>query len=314
MRPIRVLAVVALGLTAALVVPSHAATKPAPLVLRGDTTITADRTGQADVLLYDDALVKITDGSGSMYGQPTPDVSMTGKGRLFGFVLQGVGSDSLSALRYVKDGRAVTQTGANGTFYPEAGNCHPVLVDNVNYCSGEATGYKVALVHQGRYHLRVLTDGAPVTITLHLRGVTGRAHYRTSTPLAGGVLSVPALSLTARQYQRFETTLKLPATADVMLNVDAVWSRTPLAAGINWCDYVPGRPALPSDYALSCPAGQNLTGGYPFVNPQRLDYDPNVMFGLSTTSLDEGSHRVGFSATDSGGVTVRTALVGWLAQ
>jgi len=302
----RHVALVALGLVALLVAPSYAA-KPAPRVLRGTTVITADRTSAMDLVLYDDALVRVHD------DYSTPDISLTGKGRIVSATLQG--PDSLSLLRYVLDGKPVVQTQANGSFYPAPQNCQqPAPGVGLWACDDSPPGLKWALLHQGHYRLRVLTDGSPLTVTLHLRGVAGSARYRTTTPLAGGVRSVPVLSITAAQYQRYETTLTLPSSADVVLNVDARWSKSPVAAGIQWCDYVPTRPELPTDYGYQCPGGSFLGGGSPFVNAAQVDYDPNALFGLSQTWLDKGTHRVGFSAVDSGGVTVTTALLAWIAS
>jgi hypothetical protein len=302
----RHVAVAALGLAVLLVAPSYAA-KPAPRVLRGTTVVTADRTSALDVVLYDDALVQVRD------DYSTPDISLTGRGRVVRALLQG--PDSLSLLRYVRDGKVVVQTEANGSFYPAPQNCHQVAPGvPLLACDDSPSGVKWAMLHQGHYRLRVLTDGSPVSVTLHLRGVKGTARYRATTPLAGGVKAVPVLSLTAPQYQRFETHLTLPAAADVVLNVDGRWSPSPTAAGVQWCDYIPTRPALPTDYGYQCPGGQFVGGGGPFVNALQAKYDPNQLYGLSLTWLDKGDHRIGFSAVDSGGVTVTSALLAWIAS
>jgi hypothetical protein len=302
----RHVALVALGLVAVLVAPSYAA-KPSPRVLRGTTVVTADRTSAIDLVLYDDALVRVRD------DYSTPDIALAGRGRVVSASLQG--PDSLSVLRYVRNGKPVVQTQANGTYYPAPQNCQqPAPGVALWACDDSPPGVQWAMLHQGHYRLRVLADGSPLTVTLHLRGVPGSARYRTTTPLAGGVRSVPVLSITAPQYQRYETPLTLPANADVVLNLDARWSTSPAAAGVQWCDYVPTRPSLPTDYGYQCPGGQLIGGGSPFVNAAQVDYDPNALFGLSQTWLEKGGHRVGFSVSDSGGATVTSALLAWIAS
>lgn len=304
----RTLAAVALGLVGLLVAPSHAAApKPAAQVLRGTTVITADRTSSADLVLYDDALVQVRD------DYSTPDIALTGKGRIVSASLQGPGS--LSVLRYVRNGKPVLRTEANGSFYPQPKNCHQTApgVPMVT-CDDSPPGLKWAVLHQGRYRLRVLADGAPVTVRITLRGVKGTARYRTTKSLAGGVVSVPLLSSTSAQHQRYETTLTMPGPTRAVLNVDAQWSPSPLAAGVQWCDYDPTRPALPTDYTYPCAGGQMVGGQGAFVNTAQVDWDPNEMYGLSDTWLEKGTHRIGFGATDTGGVAVRSALVAWLAE
>jgi hypothetical protein len=307
MRRFRSLTVTALGLTVLLVVPALAAPKvPAPLVLRGTTVFLADRTSGVDLVLYDDALVHVHD------DYSTPDIALSGKGRIVSVSLTG--PDSLTLLRYVRNGKPVLQTQANGSYYPEPKNCHQTAPGLPTMtCDDSPAGVQWARLHQGHYRLRVLTDGSPVTVTIRLQGVAGSARYRVKAPLAGGVVNVPVLSITSPEYQRFETSLKLPAAADVVLNVDANWSPSPAVAGVEWCDYIPTRPALPTDYGYECPGGQLVGGSDPFVNARHADWDPNQMYGLSQTWLGKGSHRLGFSAMDSGGVTVRAALVAWLA-
>jgi len=218
-------------------------------------------------------------------------------------------------LRYVRNGKPVLRTYANGSYYPQPKNCHQTAPGvPMMTCDDSPPGLQWAMLHQGRYRLRVLADGAPVTVTIRLRGVKGTARYKTTTRLAGGIVNVPLLSSTSAQHQRYETTLALPAATEAWLNVDARWSRSPLAAGVQWCDYVPTRPALPTDYGYQCPGGQQLAGYSPFVNAMQVDYDPNEMFGLTETWLDKGAHRVGFAATDTGGVTLTSALVAWIAR
>lgn len=303
MRVTRVLAAAALAAGALLVAPSQAA---APERLRGTTIITAERTSVADVVLYEDAMVRVNeDGS-------TPDITLTGKGRILRFDLSGPGG-SLGALRIRRSGRDVTTTSTSGSYYPESEPCVPPGTPGTWACTPSVPPERV-MIHQGHYRLRVLTDGSPVTITLRLGGVPGKGHLRVTKPLAGGVIAVPLLNSVAEGYQRFERKLSFTQQVEAILNVDAQWTPESRVTGVIWCRYDPAQQGLPSDYASYCPAGQSIGMSFPFVATTSTAFDPNTMWGLQNSWFEKGTSRVGFSIVSEQKVTIRTALVAWMAH
>lgn len=308
----RLLAVAALAATAALVAPAHAT---GPQVLRGTTVITADRSGSADLVLYDDAVMRLN----SDY--TTPDITMTGPGRVIGFSLSLTnGDDGLGASRYRRAGKVVNVAYAAGTTYPRPAGCDtyagvtvPMTVEGVYAGCPADPAPKYTVLHQGRYHLRVLTDGGRVTITLRLRGVPGSAHLRPTRSLRSGVQEVPARDDVAGRFVRRETIVSPGVPAAAVINVDASFAPRPAAAGVTTCLYDAARAPLPTDYtSQQCPGGRR--GGFPGVilNPTLSDYDPNALYSLTAAPLSGAPERVGFSAQDEGGVTVHGALLAWL--
>jgi hypothetical protein len=116
-----------------------------------------------------------TSGSGATTAVPpaaSPDVAISGNGRMTGFMLSGVGSDPLAhrvALLVVNDNHCRTTA------------CVPVnptqlivATPAVQQASArDSTGMYAVHLNPGLYDLQVVADGAPVTITLRLEGLRG---------------------------------------------------------------------------------------------------------------------------------------------
>ncbi|HUR14610.1 MAG TPA: hypothetical protein VM097_08990 [Mycobacteriales bacterium] len=309
----RLTAVIVLGLTTVLVAPAGAGTTPQ--VLRGTTVITADRSGSADLVLYDDAVMRLN------ADYTTPDITMTGPGRIIGFSLSlDNGDDGMGASRYRRAGKVVNVAYAAGTTYPRPASCDtyagvtvPMTLEGVFLGCPAEPAPKYTVLHQGHYHLRVLTDGGRVTITLRLRGVPGSARLRPTKALASGVQVVGPRDDLGGRFVRRETVVAPGVPASALINIDADFAAKPVAAGVTTCVYDAAKAQLPTDYTTTqCPGGRS--GGFPGVilNPTMSDYDPNRLFSLTYADLAAAPARVGFSAQDEGGVTVRGALLAWL--
>lgn len=149
------------GMAVVLAAPSSARVVPAE-VAGATTTIYATHTGSAELVLYDDATI-------SPKTKENPDIEITGRGRIVGFELRGDDtSDSLGAVRF--PAFAGGQVVAGGSTTP-VGSCAAFPDDTApveQSCSSPTP--RAFLLHEGYYHLFVLTDGSPVTITLHLHG------------------------------------------------------------------------------------------------------------------------------------------------
>lgn len=312
MRLPRLLAVTGLGLAAVLAAPAHAT---APQVLRGTTVIIADRSGSADLVLNDDAVMRLNP------DYSTPDITMTGPGRIIGFGLTlENGNDGLGASRYRRGGKVVNVAYAAGTTYPRPSTCDtyagvtiPMTVNGVYAGCPADPAPKYTVLHQGHYHLRVLTDGGRVTITLRLRGVPGSSRLHPTKALRSGVQAVPARDDLAGRFVRRETVAAPGVPAAAVINIDATFAPKPLAAGATACTYDAAKAQLATDYTSTrCPGGRS--GGPPgtILNPTLSDYDPNALYSLVSTALAGPPERVGFSAQDEGGVTVHGALLAWL--
>lgn len=309
----RLLAVAALGLTAALVAPAHAAT--APQVLRGTTVITADHSGSADLVLYDDAVMHLNP------DYTTPDITMTGPGRIIGFGLSlDNGDDGMGASRYRQGGKTLNVAYAAGTTYPRPAQCAtyvgvtvPMTVHGVYEGCPADPAPKYTVLHQGHYHLRVLTDGGRVTITLRLRGVAGSAKLRPTKTLASGVQDLQARDDLGGRFVRRETVVSPGVEAEGSINVDATFAPKPIAAGVTTCLYDAAKAQLATDYTTNqCPGGRRGGFGGLILNPTMEDYDPNRLYSLAPVSLTAAPERLGFSAQDEGGVTVHGALLAWM--
>ena len=181
MRALRLAAVAAVATAAALAAPASARTHYQQLA--GDTTITASSSGSALVDLPDDV-------SMSWKATGNPDISISGPGRLVGFMLsplgqQGYSLDSLLVLRIPKNGGTALKV--FGLASPTDGPTCTQIGEDPSQPLGGCTEYKdpgYGFYYEGRYKLTVLTDGSPVTISLRLHGLDGATTIRPTTRIA----------------------------------------------------------------------------------------------------------------------------------
>src|SRR5207248_2146091 len=138
-------AVLAAGIGFAL--PSSAGSS-APRQLAATTTITADHSGTAELILTDDARLSVAN-------QANPDVRITGPGRVVAFGLQRVdgAGDGLLAVRVPAFAGGATYV--SGSYWP-APYCTG-SPNNTVALSTTCTTPKAILLHEGVYRLTVLT-------------------------------------------------------------------------------------------------------------------------------------------------------------
>ena len=129
------------------------------------TTIHTTNSGSAELVLYDDATL-------SPRQTGNPDVSITGGGRLIAFSLRRAdgGDDNLSAARLPSFFNRAVSVGGSWTPRSTCTSSDPLNIQST--CTSPTP--KAILLHEGYYHLVVLTDGAPATITLRLHGENQR--------------------------------------------------------------------------------------------------------------------------------------------
>jgi len=125
------------------------------------TTIHATSSGSAELVLYDDATL-------SPKQTGNPDVSISGGGRMVAFELRRAdgGQDDVSGARLPSFlDRVVTVT---GSVTPQSTCTSSDPLGLQSTCTNPTP--RAIVLHEGYYHLVVLADGAPVTITLRLHG------------------------------------------------------------------------------------------------------------------------------------------------
>lgn len=311
MRSARLLVAAALALGALAAVPSVAA--PAPARLAGTTTVVATRSGSVDLDLDRDATVRLQkDGR-------TPDITVSGGGRLVYAALylkrSSDAGDGLGIVRVTHGTRTSSWTSVSGTYYPRASSCPgsdpvPASVNGVyEPCTPSTPQARFAVLHQGHYHLRVMTDGAPLTVRITLRGLPGERSVRLTRTLASSVTPLHALDGVADRQVRAEATVRTSRTAWGLLALDTTLAEGATLSDQVFCRYAPG-PAGPADYADKCPGGEPFSwGGALVVNPYRRTPPAFDMVG---DELTPGTHRVGLSLTDDQGAAFHSGLLGLL--
>ena len=166
-RTALVLAAVTAAAGTAIAVPATARlvlAEPAGAV----TTIETSSSGTAEIVLYDDAVV-------SPLATHNPDVSISGAGRMVAFELTRAdgGADELYGVRLPSfAGGAVT---VGGSASP-ASTCTPWPSAQVPVQEQCGAPHPTSIrLHEGYYHLVVVTDGKPVRISLRLHGQQRRS-------------------------------------------------------------------------------------------------------------------------------------------
>lgn len=148
--------------------PAAPAPSTAPLVLGAENTISANESATIEVEVPHLATYR-TDLSG-----PSPDLSVDGRGRMVGFVLQSdtakVPDDALRVLRINGCGES---------------NClpdEPFAYVDIPRDARQTDSDREVLLEPGRYTLSMLADGGPVTARIRLRGLSGQRVATASGP------------------------------------------------------------------------------------------------------------------------------------
>lgn len=179
--PIRPALLVLAALLPLTAVPG-AASSSAPVQLAGVTHVEAVGSGTTDVLLPADARVALTESDG---------VRFAGRGRLLALWLEprnGAG-DFLTSYRLPAFAGGAQRTYGSSP----AAQCTPrpsAQLPLTSDCTGSQAPPE-AVLGAGRYRLTVLTDGAPVRVTLHLRGLDGTVSTGLRNPLASAQQDLP---------------------------------------------------------------------------------------------------------------------------
>lgn len=311
MRTLRVGIAAAATVAATFALPASAHLDP-PAGLAGVTTVTADHSGSAKVVLYDDALVK---------WKPVnnPDTTIDGDGRFVGLWLtrdDGYQSgepgidDWLTVYRLPAFAGGKTRT--FGSAFPTE-HC-------TNWPSDEAPlkstcdGFnpKGILLHQGYYKLTVVTDGSPVRFTLDLNGADGTTtiHPTNSFRTVQNALQQrdgigDNLVTWGHEESNFTDAARL------LQFVDLSWSDDATARGAGECVRFDDKSAQPPlAYGPMCLGGSGGSGGYVInAGPEQIG---GVWVWGSSPSDGTGDLGLGGSAWSDKSVSFHRALGVWI--
>lgn len=248
-RTALVLAAAATAASVVAAVPSSARLVPAQPA--GDvTTIVAASSGTAEVVLYDDATV-------SRAVTHNPDVSISGPGRLVAFDLTRAdgSTDELFGMRlpaFAGGGVVVGGTSPAPTCTP-----WPEAVAPVQYNCASAKPAPIRL-HEGYYHLVVLTDGQPVRIQLRLHGES-RAHASLHMQKAIRTLeaALPERESIGSTTVTYGTSVPFQNATQVLTVVDAKLHPSATVRAATGCARNDSGASPPYAYSPPCPGGSS---------------------------------------------------------
>jgi hypothetical protein len=306
-RLIRAGLVIALSAASALALPASART-PRPVQLAGDTTITATRSGSVLVEVPDDAKL-------SWKARGNPDISVSGSGRLVGFMLEpvnqpGFGMDSVLVMR-LPQGQGLEVFGlAPPENYPACKQIGEDPAEPLGSCPEfKDPGY--GLLYEGRYRLIVLTDGAPLTIHLDLRGLGGSATVSPTTAIASTEASMT-------QRESVGTVTTSAGTGPMVMAKDGlnfVYGRVKRGPAARYRQQalcaVDGAVATAPGIYLPPTCGDGMGAVVDPMQKLPADYD-GLNGGLGWGSLEAGTYGIGFNATSDSGVTFVDGVVAFL--
>jgi hypothetical protein len=308
---------VALAVTAAaagaLAVPSSARLVRAE-TLGAVTTITATSSGTAELALYDDATL-------SPKTTGNPDVSISGAGRIVGIDLveENAGSrvpDELSAMRLPSfTGNRVS---VSGSFTPQP-TCTAwpnETVDVQDKCG--AYNPKAITLHEGYYHLVVITDGAPIRVTLRLHG-QHRAHasVHTQRSLRTTESALPERESAGSSTISWGNEIGFADATQVVSVVGLRLHSTSAFKAATECGRSDDGNPPPYAWMPPCPGGTAMSFGYSFTPPSNpAGVDGVEGFGVSAYPPLMGSKTragIGGSVVDSDGPTYLGGVGLWIA-
>lgn len=185
--------VLALGV---LVAPVQAGTSSAtkPVGLAGTTVVRASATSHQLVHVREDAVLRLDSFGGTSF----PGYELTGNGQLRGLVLL-----STTRRQGGTPGRMLWLLGGGfcmkrGCTPLNGGKVWPWSIGFPEIRRNTPTGYDWRVtIPQGTYRLYAITDGAPITATLRLQGLTGRTSFTPSARLPFANPITPRLSRSA---------------------------------------------------------------------------------------------------------------------
>jgi hypothetical protein len=319
------------GLVCATVGTAFAVPSTAHLVraepLGAVTTITATSSGTAEIVLYDDATI-------SAAYTHNPDVTISGKGRLVGFDLSnadpnsfGSATDDVSAERLPTfAGGATYVTGMSGP--PEKCSGYPNDTVPVQQQCGDCTYSpsstvplqanctyaepKFFTLHEGYYHLSVLTDGAPLRITIRLHGL-GKTHANVHLQAKSRSIetTLPQQESIGSSTITFGAPVSFPSIDNVLLVVGVKLHASATVLADSACWRSDSAVAPPYAYSPACPGGHTTGVSYRVLLPATGAGAGGVGVFAGSLTPNGNPTGVGGSFVDSDGPTYVGGLAVW---
>lgn len=268
------------------------------------TTITATQSGTAELVLDDDATL-------SPRAERNPDVHIAGSGRLVAFELtrRDGGGDILSGARLPRFAGGGTVVGGSTT---PPGSCtawpsnDAALQEN---CTDPSP--KAITLHEGYYHLVVVTDGAPVRITLTLHGLqTARSMVRLQSSLRSLEATLPERESIGSSTLTYGTDVNFAGASQTFSIVAArLHAAAPVLAS-SICSRSDSGAPPPYAFSAACPNGDDSGVSW------RISGVPEAQGGVVFVGSPTGSSSpdgLGGSFTDNDGPRYLGGLGVWIA-
>ncbi|HVB27039.1 MAG TPA: hypothetical protein VNE21_03900 [Mycobacteriales bacterium] len=297
-------AVAAVALSAALAAtPAQARLTPAATAA-GVTTILATHTGTLELALYSDARI-------STRYLGNPDVRIFGPGRLLGATLSRAdgSSDGFTAYRLPAFAGGKTET---SVYYPTS--CYDAPNATVPLSSHCTAPPAMAVLHQGYYTLQILTDGAPVRITLVLHGLSGATTLRPTQVLASAEALLPVRQSIPGKLITWGAALTVTRPSSLLMVSVAHITGIPHAVTTSSCILTGSTAANPPPFGYG-PTCSGNSGGGVILNP--LGANPgggNWGIGSGWNGPYTGTVGQGGSLGADSGVRFVGAIGVWLAN
>jgi len=300
-----VLAAATAAAGAAVAVPASArlvAAEPAGAL----TTIVTSASGTAEIVLYDDATL-------SPLSLHNPDVSISGAGRLVAFELtraDGTG-DELYGVRMPSFAQGEVAVG--GATTPTA-TCTPWPTAQIPVQEQCSTPHPTSIrLHEGYYHLVVVTDGKPVRISLRLHGEQRRsAQLHVQKQIHTLEANLPERETVGSTTVSYGNEVGFQGATQVLTLVDARLHPAATMRAASGCARDDSGAPPPYAYSPACPGGE--TTGFTYLVDTPVDQVAGFGAGTVLFFLTNGGPTgIGGSFMDSDGPTYVGGIGVWIA-
>jgi hypothetical protein len=289
--------------TAVALAPSSSARLVAAEPAGAVTTIAFAHSGTAELVLYDDAFL-------SPSSDHNPDVRFSGRGRLLAFELSrsdGTG-DFLNGARLPSYAGGGTVVGGSTTPKATCSSWPNATVPVQEHCSYHP---KRITLHEGYYHLVVLADGSPVTITLRLHGEQQRhAGIRLQTSVRSLETTLPERESMGSSTVTYGAEVAFPSATQAFILAGAKLHRDATVVAANMCARNDSGTPPPYAFSPACAGGSYSGDAYRINGPSGPEQA--VVF-VSTPSTPLSPDGLGGSFVDSDGPTYLGGLGVWIA-
>lgn len=215
----------------------YAAAQSARTSLGAETVITSSASGKVPVRLDQPATFNVP-----FFSDRPSSVKVTGGGRFAGFALVADGTDPNRVA--IVGGRVANGLPADHSL----GDSSTLALSLTDALDFTAASYEIPA---GDYHLYVIADGSPVTVSLSLGGLTGSTSLTPTVPVAADVAEPEA-----RYLPQGVQTAGAPGRLDgegLLFTVAASLHNPSLQQDFTNCTYVGEEKTASATYAPGCP-------------------------------------------------------------